>query len=185
MASHDSDKQMRELPPSAAAPYSGFGRLTVGLSMIGTVLIVIMAVGVNADILGRDLFSHPVAGVTEFLGLAIVSVVFLQMANTAREERHISNDLIMAAVAVHYPRFAIFVYGVFHLLGALMFALIVWYVVPKFIENYEGGYYKGTAGYVEIPIWPFQGTIVIGAAAATIQYLLLAWRELRRVIGAR
>lgn len=184
MASHDSDGRTRDLPPLAASQ-GGFGRLTVGLSVIGTVLIVIMAIGVNADILGRDLFNHPVAGVTEFLGLAIVSVVFLQMANTAREERHISNDLIMAAVATRYPRFAIAVYGLFHLTGALMFALIVWFVVPKFIENYDGNYYKGTAGYIEIPIWPFQGTIVIGAAAATVQYLLLAWREFRRVIGAR
>lgn len=185
MASHDSDGQMRDLPPSATSLHGGFGRLTVGLSMIGTVLIVIMAIGVNADILGRDLFSHPVAGVTEFLGLAIVAVVFLQLANTAREERHISNDLIMSAVAVHYPRFATVVYGVFHLAGALLFVLIVWFVVPKLIENYDGNYYKGTAGYIEIPIWPFQGTVVVGAAAAAVQYLLLAWREFSRAIGAR
>lgn len=185
MVAHHDDERAGELPPPAKPPRSGFGLLTVTLSMIGTVLIVLMAIGVNADILGRDLFNHPVPGVTEFLGLAIVSVVFLQLANTSREERHISNDLIVSAIAASYPRLGHFIYCAFHLLGAALFALVVWFVIPNFVENYHGGYFKGTAGYVEIPVWPFQGTVIVGAAAAAVQYLLLAWREFQRAMGAR
>lgn len=166
---------------NAALPRGLLARATVGLSMIGTVLIVIMAIGVNADVLGRNLFNRPVPGVTEFLGLAIVAVVFLQIANTSREERHISNDLIMSAVARRAPRFAIAVYGMFQLIGAAIFGLIVWFVIPIFIENYQGGYYKGTENYVEIPVWPFVGTVIIGAAMACLQYLRLAIREFRRL----
>ena len=172
-------------PPKPAPPHTGFGRLTVGFSVAGTLLIVIMGIGVNSDILGRVLFNHPVPGVTEFLGLAIVSVVFLQMANTAREDRHISNDLIMSAVAKHHPRLAIFFYGLFQLIAAVLFALVVWFVVPIFLENYRGGYYKGTAGYIEIPVWPFIGTVVLGAAAAAVQHFLLAWREFQRAYRAK
>ena len=65
----------------------------MGLNVVGTVLIIVMAAAVNLDVFGRDLFNSPVPGVTEFIGLAIVSVVFLQMANTLREDRHVSNDL--------------------------------------------------------------------------------------------
>ncbi len=72
-----------ELPKPPPPPSTGFGRFTVGLSLIGTLLIIIMTIAVNADIIGRDFFNHPIAGVTEFLGLSIVAVVFLQMANTA------------------------------------------------------------------------------------------------------
>lgn len=173
----------REGPDHAAPRQPGwFGRLVVALSMIGTVLIVIMAIGVNADVMGRNLFNHPVGGVTEFLGLAIVSVVFLQIANASREERHISNDLIMSAVALKAPRVAKFVYGLFQLAGAAIFGLMVWFVVPIFIENYNGGYYKGTAGYVEIPVWPFVGTVIVGAVLAAIQYILLALREFRDAV---
>ena len=169
--------------PKSRPPRSFFGTLAVWLSMAGTILIVIMAIGVNADILGRDFFNQPLPGVTEFLGLSIVAVVFLQMANTAREDRHISNDLIMSAVASRNQRLASFFYGLFQAIGAVLFALIVWFVIPNFLENYRGSYFKGTAGYVEIPIWPFMGTIIIGAAAAAIQHLLLAWREFRRAFG--
>ncbi len=69
-------------------------------------------------------------------------------------------------------------YALFELIGAALFALIVWFVWPNFLENYHGGYFKGTTGYIEIPLWPFRGIVVIGAAAAAIQHLLLAWREL-------
>lgn len=170
------------LPEPSRRARSGFGRFTVGLSLIGTVLIIVMMVAVNADIIGRDFFNHPIAGVTEFIGLSIVAVVFLQMANTAREGRHINNDLILAAVSRINPRVARLFYALFELIAAALFALIVWFVWPNFLENYYGGYFKGTTGYVEIPLWPFRAIVIIGAAAASIQHLLLAWRELRSAL---
>ena len=173
-----------ELPKPPAPPSTGFGRFTVGLSLVGTLLIIVMSIAVNADIIGRDLFNHPIAGVTEFLGLSIVAVVFLQMANTAREGRHINNDLIIATVAQRAPRVARLFYALFELIAAALFALVVWFVWPNFLENYYGGYFKGTTGYIEIPLWPFRAVVVIGAAAAAIQHFLLALRELNVALKA-
>jgi TRAP-type mannitol/chloroaromatic compound transport system permease small subunit len=153
------------------------------LNAVGTVLIIAMALAVNADILGRELFSRPIAGVTEFIGLSIVAVVFLQMANTLREDRHVSNDLIMAWVGRSRPRVARFFYGIFHVIGALLMALIVWYVFPIFAESYRGDYYKGTGGMVEIPVWPFMLVVLIGAAATVAQYLILAAHEFARAFA--
>jgi len=169
----------RRAEPARSARRSSFGALTTLLNVAGTVLIIVMALAVNADVIGRDLFHRPIAGVTEFIGLSIVAVVFLQMANTLRENRHVSNDLIMAWVARRRPRLARLVYGLFHVIGALLMAMIVWYVLPMLQENYEGNYYKGTGGIVEIPVWPFLLVVVIGGAAAAIQYLLLALQEFR------
>lgn len=162
---------------------SWFGTVTMVLNVIGTVLIIAMALAVNADIFGRELFNQPIAGVTEFVGLSIVAVVFLQMANTLREERHVANDLIMAWVGRSRPRVARFFFALFHLIGALLMALIAWYVFPIFAESYRGDYYKGTAGVIEIPVWPFMFVVLVGAAATVIQYLLLAGQELRRAFA--
>jgi TRAP-type C4-dicarboxylate transport system permease small subunit len=155
----------------------------MALNVVGTVLIIAMALAVNADIFGRELFNRPIAGVTEFVGLSIVAVVFLQMANTLREDRHVSNDLILAWVALSRPRLARFCYALFHVIGALLMALIAWYVWPIFVENYDGKYYKGTTGVIEIPVWPFMLVVLVGAAATVIQYLLLAWREFARALS--
>jgi TRAP-type C4-dicarboxylate transport system permease small subunit len=178
---------MTEAQRAAPAPGSArswFGALTTLLNVLGTVLIVVMALAVNADVIGRDLFNQPIAGVTEFLGLSIVALVFLQMANTLREDRHVSNDLIMATVARRHPRVAFAFYGLFHLIGGALMAMIVWYVIPILQENYEGNYFKGTGGVVEIPVWPFLAIVVIGGAVAAVQYLLLAWGEFRKIRAA-
>jgi TRAP-type C4-dicarboxylate transport system permease small subunit len=168
------------LKTSTPSSSSWFGRFTAALNIVGTILIVAMAIAVNADVLGRNAVNHPIPGVNEFIGLSIVAVVFLQLANTLREGRHVSNDIIMQAIGVYHPRVAYAFYGLFNLIGAGLMALIVWFVWPMVLEMYQAGYYKGTANVVEIPIWIFVAPVVIGGATTAIQYLLFAVREFVR-----
>src|SRR5690606_12526475 len=64
--------------PDSGAPRSSiFGTFTRVLNVLGTLLILAMVVAVNADVGGRNMFNHPIAGVIEFVGLSIVAVVFL------------------------------------------------------------------------------------------------------------
>ena len=70
-----------------------FRLFTQALNIAGTILILLMAISVNLDVFGRNAFNQPIPGVNEFIGLSIVAVVFLQMANTlaggpARLERY-------------------------------------------------------------------------------------------------
>jgi TRAP-type C4-dicarboxylate transport system permease small subunit len=176
-----SSEQGAPKPGAPGALY--FRRFTQALNLIGTILILLMAVAVNLDVAGRDFFRHPIPGVNEFIGLAIVAVVFLQMANTLHEDRHVSNDIFIRLIATTMPRVSAGIYAGFHTIGALLMAIIVIYVWPIMVENYRGGYYSGTANLIEIPIWPFMATVVIGAAATSVQFLLDARRLLRRAIG--
>lgn len=171
--------------PTGGPARSWFGTVTAVLNICGTILIIAMAIAVNADVLGRDLFNHPIAGVNEFLGLSIVAIVFLQMANTLRENRHVSNDIIMSAIGVHHPRVARFFYGLFHVIGAGLMLLIVWFVWPMFVEMYQAGYYQGTAGVVEIPIWPFVLPVIVGGVASIVQYAIFAYEEFALAFGRR
>jgi TRAP-type mannitol/chloroaromatic compound transport system permease small subunit len=157
-----------------------FRRFTQALNIAGTILILLMAIAVNLDVGGRDLFNRPIPGVTEFIGLSIVAVVFLQMANTLQEDRHVSNDIIIRLIADRHPRLTTALYASFHVIGAALMAIIVIYVWPLVVEHYQGGYYSGTAGVIEIRIWPFIAVVVIGAAATAVQFLLDAWRLIVR-----
>jgi TRAP-type mannitol/chloroaromatic compound transport system permease small subunit len=157
----------------------------MALNVAGTALILIMAVAVNADVIGRNVFNRPIPGVVEFIGLSIVAVVFLQMANTLREDRHVSNDLLMRLVSLSSPRLASVLFAAFHLIGAILMALIVLYVWPLLRDSYLGNYYSGTAGLIEIPTWPFMAIVIIGAAATVVQFLLLAIFHLSRAVAPR
>ncbi len=169
--------------PLGAPRSSMFGTFTSILNVIGTVLILAMAVAVNADVLGRNLLLRPLPGVLEFVGLSIVAIVFLQMANTLREDRHVANDVLIRVLGSAQPRLTAACYVVFHLIGAVLMGLIVWFVWPILIDNYYGGFYRGTQNVVEIRIWPFIVAIIIGAAATAIQYLVLAWHAFVRASG--
>jgi TRAP-type C4-dicarboxylate transport system permease small subunit len=175
-------------PPAQGAPDPGasfasyFRFFTQVLNVAGTVLILFMAMAVNFDVVGRDLFNRPIPGVNEFIGLSIVAVVFLQMANTLQEERHVSNDIFIRLISGSHPRLSAGLYSAFHIVGALLMAVIVVYVWPILAENYREGYYAGTAHVVEIPIWPFMATVVIGAAATAVQFLLNAGRLAKRAV---
>ena len=167
-------------PVHGAPRTSYFGAVTRALNLIGTALILVMAVAVNADVIGRDFFNHPIPGVLEFIGLSIVAVVFLQMANTLREDRHVSNDLLMHVVKRSRPRLVAGIHVVFNLIGAALMAIIIVYVWPLLVQDYRGGYYSGTAGVVEIPLWPFKAIVILGAGVTALQFLALAWRHFMR-----
>jgi TRAP-type C4-dicarboxylate transport system permease small subunit len=171
-------------PPAGAPRSSWFGLATQVLNIIGTLLILAMAIAVNADIIGRNAFNNPLPGVLEFIGLAIVAIVFLQMANTLREHRHVSNDIIVQLFSSLRPRLVAAMYVLFHLIGSVLMMMIVWFVWPIVVDNYVGDYYRGTAGVIEIPIWPFIAAVLVGAAATAIQFLLLAWQAFRRASGS-
>jgi TRAP-type C4-dicarboxylate transport system permease small subunit len=160
-----------------------FRQFTQALNVAGTMLILLMALSVNLDIIGRDFFNHPIPGVNEFIGLSIVAVVFLQMANTLQEDRHVSNDIFIRLIAGSHPGLSAAVYSAFHLVGALLMGIVVIYVWPIMLENYHGNYYAGTAGVVEISIWPFMAVIVIGAATTVVQFLIDSWRLAARAAG--
>jgi TRAP-type mannitol/chloroaromatic compound transport system permease small subunit len=117
------------------------------------------------------------------MGLSIVAIVFLQMANTLREDRHVSNDIIMRLIAQSRPRMADFVYALFNFIGAVLMALIVYYVWPIVEEAYRNGYFRGTGGVVELAIWPFYTAIIIGAAATAVQFFLVSVRDFRRALA--
>lgn len=178
-------RQEQGAPDNGAPRASWFGMLTRVLNVIGTMLILCMAVAVNADVTGRNLFNYPLPGVLEFLGLAIVAIVFLQMANTLREDRHVSNDIIMSLVATSRPRVAAAYYGISYLIGAILMALIVWFMWPILLEAYTRGYFKGTAGLIQIPTWPFLAAVVIGAATTGVQFVLLSWKSFSRAASGR
>ncbi len=175
--------------PGQGAP--GFGALcllyfryfTQALNVGGTLLILAMAIAVNLDVAGRNAFNQPIPGVNEFIGLSIVAVVFLQMANTLQEDRHVSNDIIIRLIAGTHPRLSAALYSSFHVIGAVLMLIIVVYVWPLLMENYRGGYFSGTAGIVEIKIWPFMAVVVIGSLTTAVQFLIEAGRLARRAIA--
>jgi TRAP-type C4-dicarboxylate transport system permease small subunit len=169
-------------PAGETARPSLFGQLTMILNVVGTLLIVAITLLTNVDVIGRTVFNQPVPGVPEMVALSIVAIVFLQMANTLREDRHITSDVIMVLVKRRWPRVATACYALFNLIGAVLLALIAWYTLPIFRDAYLGSFYRGTQGVFTFPLWPIHGIVILGASATFVQFMIFFARDLGRAL---
>lgn len=161
-----------------------FSRLLGAMNALGTVWIFGLMLLVNADIIGRELFFAPVRGTTELLALSIVGIVFLQLGHTLMIGRFTRSDMVIEALLTNRPRIGHALQLVFHLGGAALLGIIFWGSIDMFADAIRIKEYVGAVGDFTAPTWPVRLLILIGSAATGIQFLLLAWADLRKVLGA-
>jgi TRAP-type mannitol/chloroaromatic compound transport system permease small subunit len=171
-------------PPDGGRRGAPFGWLTAGLSGIGTVWIFALILLINADVLGRFLFSRPVTGVPELVSLSIVGIVFLQLTHTLRMERFIRSDVLIARLIRARPRIGFALQAVHHAFGVALLAAIFHFALPKFHEAIDYGEYIGAYGVFQAPTWPIWLVVLIGSGLSVLQFLLHILRDLRVATGA-
>jgi TRAP-type mannitol/chloroaromatic compound transport system permease small subunit len=150
-------------------------QVSLGFNHVGTLLIVAAMFLITADVIGRGVFNHPVPGVPEMVGVSIVAIVFLQIANALRAGRMIRSDSLLYALARKHPTSAHFVEAICALLGAVLFAATINAAGPLVIEAYKADTFIGATGFFTMPIWPVKAVVVLGCVLMVLQYLRLAW----------
>ena len=156
--------------------------LTAGLNVIGTLLIVVIMLLVNADVIGRGLFNNPVSGVPEMVSMSIVAIVFLQIAQTFAKGRLTRTEAILDFVEHRAPRVRIAMDLVF----AIAASALVWQILaastPLFRKAWVRNTFEGTIGDFTAPIWPVKLIILIGCAALLMQLLLFGVAAIFRLV---
>ncbi len=147
-------------------------RLTAGLNVLGTLLILAIMVLVNADVIGRGLFNAPVSGVPEIVSMSIVAIVFLQIAQTFRRGRLTRSEALLGFVQNRSPRLREAIDLVFSLAAIALIWQVLAASTPLFVKSWVRGTYEGTIGDFTAPIWPVKLIILIGCAALLIQLAL-------------
>lgn len=162
-----------------------FGSFTIFLNVVGTVWIIVLTVMINVDVFALWLADSPVPGVKETVGLSIVSIVFLQLANTLREGRHVSSDVFVRRVMSGRPRSTAGLFALFNLLGAVVMGIVLYFAIPIVTEAWRDDFTEGTPGIFLVRTWPFLAVAAIGILATTAQYLVLFWRDVLILLGVR
>lgn len=177
---------MAQTVPDSAVGRRGLlslGTVTGVLNAIGTVWIFFLMVLINSDVVGRAAFSKPVLGVPEMVQFSIVGIVFLQLAHTLRIGALTRSDVLIGALLRRRPRLGHALQVVYHLTGAVLFALIFKTTWPLMIRAFQDGDFFGATGVFTLVIWPLKVIMLVGAAATGLQFLALAWHDLRVALG--
>ncbi|WP_419909195.1 TRAP transporter small permease subunit [Hoeflea sp.] len=151
-------------------------RLTMGLNVLGTLLIVALMILINADIIGRELFLSPISGVPEMVSMSIVAIVFLQVGQAFRMGRFTRTDALMNALERSVPRIRALLEFIYCLAGLFVIAMLFNASYPLFTKAWDRNTFVGTVGDFIAPIWPVKLIILIGCAALLMQLLMAGLR---------
>jgi len=150
-------------------------------NVVATLWILGLMVLIVSDILGRELFGTPIAGVPEMVKYSIVGIVFLQIAHTHHAGEMIRSDGILGAVRRRSPRAGAAMDIVAQACGAGFAALLAYTVWPKMIRAFERGEMEGVSGHFTMPVWPFLGLIVLGSALLAVSFAMAAAHGLQQM----
>ncbi len=142
------------------------------LNVIGTLWIVILMVLVCADVTARSLFDQPLPRVPEFVGYSIVSIVFLQLANTLNLKKLTRADAFLERLMISRPVAGNVFNSVFSFCGLIVLSLIAYGLIPDALESYEFDEYFGQQGEIIIPVWPFKAIMAICAVITALEFLI-------------
>lgn len=156
-----------------------FDMLVGSLNSIGTVMIFGLMILVTADVTLRFLFTRPISGVVEIVEMSIVGIVFLQLTHAMAEGQMVRSDTFLAGLLEHRPRWGHFLDAAGQLTGAVLMAIILWGQVPRFVSAWQLGHFKGNPGIFVAPLWPLELAVVIGCAAALVQFMIQFFRACR------
>jgi TRAP-type mannitol/chloroaromatic compound transport system permease small subunit len=168
-------------PPATpgAAPRGAWERLIERLSVCGTALILVVMLAMDADILGRALFNHPVAGVAEVVTMSLAAIVFLQLPAALAAGRIVQSDTLLASLQQTAPRLCAALRALWCGAGAAVFGLLSWAGLPLFLKDWTRGEVYGVPGLFTFPRWPVGAVILLGCAVTAALYLRLAVQALR------
>ncbi len=167
-----------EATPAPAAPNSLFGRLVDGLNAAGSVVIGAVMLLMCADVLMRNLFNHPLDGVAEMVAASIIIIVFLQLPSTLRHGRMSRADLFIDPFIQKRPVAGRRLRALFSLFGIFACGVIAYATWPLLAKAWLDSEFFGIEGVFTMPVWPMRAVVLLGAALAAAQYVLLALQDM-------
>ena len=140
-------------------------RLSVGLAIVGGVATIAMMLNVVVDVIGRSVFSRPLAGTLELTQFAWMPIlVSLGLGYALLQGEHIRVNLLTAPTKSRTQRVIEIVGMTFTLCIA---ALLAWYGGVKAAGAMSIG--ERAVGVSWLDIWPFRWVIVVGMVGLFLQ----------------
>ncbi|CUH68050.1 TRAP-type C4-dicarboxylate transport system, small permease component [Thalassovita gelatinovora] len=142
--------------------------------------VFLLALLIIADVLGRTLFLHPIAGTKEILQNSVIAVTFLQLPLAIYSGSMLRTTLLQDHLGPTGTRALRLLAW---LLGALLFAGIAYACWPAALDAVRLGEYEGE-GAMRIYTWPVRFLLVATCLFAAIAYVSMLIADLRGKLEA-
>lgn len=176
----------RSLPFRAAAVFTTvLSKAVTSLNALGTMIIIALMVLICADVVGRNLLSTSLPGVIELAELSIVSIVFLQIADTLKSGKLMRSDVVIKVIETRLPRLGMFMNAMFDATGAVLFYFIAKGAFGRFFDAWTGGFYLGNQGSFTAPTWPMELCVALGSSLVGFLFVTSTVANIAALLGLR
>ncbi|MEP1614094.1 MAG: TRAP transporter small permease [Roseobacter sp.] len=155
-------------------------KAVTSLNSLGSLIIIALMALICSDVIGRNAFATSLPGVIELAELGIVSIVFLQIADTLKSGKLMRSDALFNVLSAAFPRVGIFLTVLFELAGAILFYFIANGATERFLKAWHGGFYLGNLGSFTAPTWPMELCVALGS---WMMCLLFAMQAIKGCVG--
>ena len=150
-----------------------FGAIVLVSDLLASLWIFGLMMLMISDVLMRFVFNAPITGVNEIMEISIVAMLYMQVTQALRDNRHTRSDAFFSLVMSRNPRAGHLLSAIFAAGGLGLMVAILWGAVPRVAEAYRDGYTIGTRGVFIVPEWPVRLIIVYGCTLMAVQFAVL------------
>lgn len=148
------------------------GTVSRSLNGLAAAWLILIAVLICADVIGRSVFGQPVVGVDEIVANSLVAVLFLQLPLTVFDKAMIRTTMFYDNMPLVARKL---VDSLVCVMGIVLFFAIAKGAFPDMLMGWEIGETEGS-GALEVPVYPTRTIIVAMASFTALIYGLLLLR---------
>jgi TRAP-type mannitol/chloroaromatic compound transport system permease small subunit len=152
----------------------GFDFIVVAVNFLASAMIFALMLLMVADVAMRSLLNSPITGVNEMMEIAIVVMLYMQVTQALKENRHTRSDAFFTTMSRRSPAAGKALTVLFSVAGFALMAAVVWVGIPGIREAFVSNYTIGTHGVFIVPEWPVRAAIVFGCTLMAVQFGITA-----------
>lgn len=146
--------------------------LAIAGNVAGTLTVLALVVILNVDVIARSFFNAPLKGTYEIVQLAVVLIVFLQLADVVRVDRLTRSDGFLNLLHSRRPKLTASLRRIINAISAIFMGLIAYIMFPEFLKMWGTQDFFGVPGVFTVPWWPVKLVIAAGSALACAIFIL-------------
>lgn len=144
----------------------------IAANVAGTCTVLALVVILNVDVIARSFFNAPLKGTYEIVQLAVVLIVFLQLADVVRVDRLTRSDGFLNLLHSRRPGLTAGLRRIINAISAIFMGLIAYIMFPEFLKMWGTQDFFGVPGVFTVPWWPVKLVIAAGSALACLIFVL-------------
>jgi len=152
----------------------GIQRFNRFISGIGAVFLISLMLITSSDVIGRDIFNHPIPGAVELSEYMLAVFILLGLAYTQQVKAHVGVSLFIS----RFPLRLQFILKIITtLLSLFIFAILAWQGIKVGIEE------RTVSDMLRIPQYPFRLLVALAGFLLCLELLIDLTETVKKLAG--